>query len=95
MNENPYKAPQADLDQVPATQRAVIFPTIRATVAEFGLVLAVLLLLVLQIATIVPGSEKGLSQKVAMLGCACLVHPNKILFVLGLISLLVYLALLL
>lgn len=90
MSENPYEPPQAPLDEAAPSRRANIIATIRASVAEIGLGLALMLLLILQIATIVPGSEKGLYQKVALLGCAGLVHPYRWPFVIGGIALVVF-----
>jgi len=95
MTQNPYESPQASLDDKPSWTRAKIIATIRASIAEIGLGLSLLLLLILQIATIVPGSEKGFYQLVAQLGCAGLLHPYRLPFILGVISLAVLVVLVL
>jgi hypothetical protein len=87
MLENPYESPQTVPEHNSNWKAANVIATIRASVAEIGLSLAVFLLLIFPFVTMVPGSEKGAYQVPALLGCAGLLHPDRLPFFLGGIAL--------
>lgn len=90
MSENPYEAPQTVPEKTDSWTQSYIILVLRFAVADIALSLAIFFWVIFPFITFVPGAEKGAFKIPALLGCAGLLHPNRLQFIFGVISLTIW-----
>jgi len=90
MSENPYEAPQSGPEPPDTWTQSYVILVLRFAVADIALSLAIFFWIVFPFITFVPGTEKEAFMIPALLGCAGLLHPSRLQFSFGVISLVIW-----